>query len=148
MQPTSCLLILTCQSDAIVSTVTEVNVTAALASRNIDVKHLQVFSLIITIDRRYLHRKENLIPVKNNRQLKVWHAVLIAVSVFLLVLVVFALLVFRRKYGSPPKITIRHLTNHSARCLRVCLHLCTSINSDCEKRVYFLYHIWSWNIPS
>ena len=100
MQPTSCLLILTCQSDAIVSTVTQVNVTAALASRNTDVKHLQVFSLIITIDRRLLDRKANLISVKNNRQLKVWQAVSIAVSVFLLALVVFALLVFRRKYGS------------------------------------------------
>lgn len=100
MQPTSCLLILTCQSDAIVGTVTQVNVTAALASCNTDVKHLQVFSLIITIDRRLLDRKENLITVKNNRQLKVWQAVSIAVSVFLLALVVFALLVFRRKYGS------------------------------------------------
>ena len=97
MQPTSCLLILTCQSDAIVGTVPQVNVTAALASRNTDVKHLQVFSLIITIDRRLLDRKENLITVKNNRQLKVWQAVSIAVSVFLLALVVFALLVFRRK---------------------------------------------------
>lgn len=97
MQATSCLLILTSQSDAATKTVTQVNVTATLASRSTGVRQFQVFSIIVKVDGSP-HKTED--SDSGNRRLKTLYVVLIATAVFILLITLVSALVYCQKRGS------------------------------------------------
>lgn len=97
MQSTSCLLILTSQSDAATKTVTQVNVTATLASRSTGVRQFQVFSIIVKVDGSP-HKTED--SDSGNRRLKTLYVVLIAIAVFILLITLISALVYCQKRGS------------------------------------------------
>ena len=100
MQSTYCLLILMSDPDSPPDTVTQINVTATPVSHNADVKHLQVFSLTVAVDRRLPSKTEDL---EKDSKLATWHIVIIAMvavlcSLLLVLLVI--LLVYRMKHSS------------------------------------------------
>ena len=97
MQSTSCLLILTSQSHAATKTVTQVNVTATLASRSTGVRQFQVFSIIVKVDGSP-HKTED--SDSGNRRLKTLYVVLIATAVFILLITLVSALVYCQKRGS------------------------------------------------
>ena len=98
MQATSCLLILTSQSDAATKTVTQVNVTATPASRSTGVKQFQVFSIIVKVDGSPHTETEDLDI--GRRHLKTLYIVLIAIAVFILLITLISAVVYRQKRGS------------------------------------------------
>lgn len=98
MQSTSCLLILTSQSDAATKTVTQVNVTATPASRSTGVKQFQVFSIIVKVDGSPLTETADLDSGK--RRLKTLYVVLIAIAVFILLITLISAVVYCQKRGS------------------------------------------------
>lgn len=98
MQATSCLLILTSQSDAATKTVTQVNVTATPASRSTGVKQFQVFSIIVKVDGSPHTETEDLDSGK--RRLKTLYVVLIAIAVFILLIALISAVVYCQKRGS------------------------------------------------
>ena len=98
MQSTSCLLILTSQSDAATKTVTQVNVTATPASRSTGVKQFQVFSIIVKVDGSPHTETEDLDI--GRRHLKTLYIVLIAIAVFILLITLISAVVYRQKRGS------------------------------------------------
>lgn len=98
MQSTSCLLILTSQSDAATKTVTQVNVTATPASRSTGVKQFQVFSIIVKVDGSPLTETADLDSRK--RRLKTLYVVLIAIAVFILLITLISAVVYCQKRGS------------------------------------------------
>ena len=98
MQSTSCLLILTSQSDAATKAVTQVNVTATPASRSTGVKQFQVFSIIVKVDGSPQTETEDLDSGK--RRLKTLYVVLIAIAVFILLITLISAVVYRQKRGS------------------------------------------------
>ena len=97
MQATSCLLILMSQSDAATKTVTQVNVTATLASRSTGVRQFQVLSIIVKVDGSP-HKTED--SNSGNRRLKTLYVVLIATAVFILLITLVSALVYCQKRGS------------------------------------------------
>ena len=98
MQATSCLLILTSQSDAATKTVTQVNVTATPASRTTGVKQFQVFSIIVKVDGSAHTETADLDSGK--RRLKTLYVVLIAIAVFILLITLILAVVYCQKRGS------------------------------------------------
>ena len=101
MQSTSCLLILTSQSDAATKTVTQVNVTASPASRSTGVKQFQVFSIIVKVDGSAHTETADLDSGK--RRLKTLYVVLIAIAVFILLITLISAVVYCQKSSLRPK---------------------------------------------
>ena len=94
-QTISLLLILTSQPDASLGTVTQVNVTATPASRDADVKQLDVLSLTLKIDREPPSKDEESgkqDPEKDNH-LKKWQVILIISMATIAILLVTLLVI-------------------------------------------------------
>lgn len=98
MQSTSCLLILTSQSDAATKTVTHVKVTATPSSRSTGVKQFQVLSIIVKVAGSPDTETEDLESGK--RRLKTLYVVLISIAVFILLITLISALVYCHKRGS------------------------------------------------
>ena len=122
-QTAPCLLLLTSQDDASPGTVTQVNVTATPASHNADIRHLSIFSLIVTTDGK--------LPVKNNdlenedlgkeKKLEKWQLSSIIGAVTFTILLVTILLICRVNRDSKNKVIpvrISTVANNKKRAMK------------------------------
>ena len=100
-QSSSCILVLAAPLDADENIIALVNVTTAPASPNADRKELQVLSLTVVVGGRAPSATEN--SLENGSKLETWHIVLIFLSPFVALLLLFLinlLLAHKRKHGS------------------------------------------------
>jgi len=113
-QTAPCLLILTSQQDASPGTVTQVDVTATMASHNADIKQLTVFSLTVTTDRKLPVTNDNLENegLDNDDKTKKWHLGLIigavVFSIFLVTVLIICGVDRRSKEGASRRMKSNH----------------------------------------